>query len=81
MTRINVTPDNRVAVMAFLVCIGAGAGLTALLHYPAPLIVGAIAGVYLLFSIKVIPRGRKWHCCGWADTLGCAGQDCSSSCR
>jgi regulator of protease activity HflC (stomatin/prohibitin superfamily) len=59
MTRINVTPDNRVAVMAFLVCIGAGAGLTALLHHRAPLIVGAIAGVYLLLSIKVIPPWEK----------------------
>ncbi len=45
--------------MAFLVCIGAGAGLTALLHHQAPLIVGAIAGVYLLFSIKVIPPWEK----------------------
>jgi regulator of protease activity HflC (stomatin/prohibitin superfamily) len=59
MTRINVTPDNRVAVMAFLVCVGAGAGLTALLHHRAPLIVGAIAGVYLLFPIKVIPPWEK----------------------
>jgi regulator of protease activity HflC (stomatin/prohibitin superfamily) len=48
-----------VAVMAFLFCIGAGAGLTALLHHRAPLIVGAIAGVYLLFSIKVIPPWEK----------------------
>ena len=59
MIRINVTPDNRVAVMAFLVCIGAGGWLTALLHHRAPLIVGAIAGVYLLFSIKVIPPWEK----------------------
>jgi regulator of protease activity HflC (stomatin/prohibitin superfamily) len=59
MNRINVTPDNRVAVMAFIVCIGAGAGLTALLHHRAPLIVGAIAAVYLLFSMKVIPPWEK----------------------
>jgi regulator of protease activity HflC (stomatin/prohibitin superfamily) len=59
MLRTNVAPDNRVAVMAFIACIGAGAGFTALLHHQAPLIVGAIAGVYLLFSIKVIPPWEK----------------------
>jgi regulator of protease activity HflC (stomatin/prohibitin superfamily) len=59
MIRTNVAPDNRVAVMAFIACIGAGAGFTALLHHQAPLIVGAIAGVYLLFSIKVIPPWEK----------------------
>jgi regulator of protease activity HflC (stomatin/prohibitin superfamily) len=45
--------------MAFLVCIGAGAWITALLHHQSPLIVGAIAGIYLLFSIKVIPPWEK----------------------
>jgi regulator of protease activity HflC (stomatin/prohibitin superfamily) len=59
MLRTNVAPDNRVAVMAFIACIGAGAGFTALLHHQTPLIVGAIAGVYLLFSIKVIPPWEK----------------------
>jgi regulator of protease activity HflC (stomatin/prohibitin superfamily) len=59
MIRTNVAPDNRVAVMAFIACIGAGAGFTALLHHQTPLIVGAIAGVYLLFSIKVIPPWEK----------------------
>jgi regulator of protease activity HflC (stomatin/prohibitin superfamily) len=59
MIRTNVAPDNRVAVMAFIACIGAGAGFTALLHHQAPLIVGAIAGIYLLFSIKVIPPWEK----------------------
>jgi regulator of protease activity HflC (stomatin/prohibitin superfamily) len=57
--RIEVAPINRVAVMAFLLCVGAGAGLDATLHHSAPLIVGAIAGVYLLFSIKVIQPWEK----------------------
>jgi regulator of protease activity HflC (stomatin/prohibitin superfamily) len=59
MIRTNVAPDNRVAVMAFIACIGVGAGFTTLLHHQAPLIVGAVAGVYLLFSIKVIPPWEK----------------------
>jgi regulator of protease activity HflC (stomatin/prohibitin superfamily) len=45
--------------MAFIVCVGAGAGFTALLHHQAALMVGVIAGIYLLFSIKVIPPWEK----------------------
>lgn len=59
MIRINAAPDNRVAAMAFVLAIAAGAGLTALLHHRAPLIVGAAVGVYLLFAIKVIPPWEK----------------------
>jgi regulator of protease activity HflC (stomatin/prohibitin superfamily) len=40
-------------------CVGAGAGVDAILHHSAPLIVGAIGGVYLLFSIKVIQPWEK----------------------
>src|SRR3984885_9518349 len=59
MIRINAAPDNRVAAMAFFLSVAAGGLLAALLHSRAPLIVGAIAGVYLLFSIKVIPPWEK----------------------
>ncbi|MDQ1450219.1 MAG: hypothetical protein QOK38_85 [Acidobacteriaceae bacterium] len=59
MIRIEVAPINRVAVMAFLMCVGAGAGVDAILHHSAPLIVGAIGGVDLLFSIKVIQPWEK----------------------
>ena len=59
MVRINVAPDNRVAAMACILSIGAGAGLTALLHHRSPLIVGAILSIYLLFAIKVIPPWEK----------------------
>ena len=59
MVRIDVPPVNRVAVTAFVLCVAAGAGLTAMLHHPAPQIAGAIAGVYLLFAIKVVPPWEK----------------------
>ncbi|MFL6429746.1 MAG: slipin family protein [Acidobacteriaceae bacterium] len=45
--------------MAFILCIGAGFGLTAVLHHPAPVIVGAVVGAYLLFAIKVVPPWEK----------------------
>jgi hypothetical protein len=75
--RIEVAPINRVAVMAFLLCVGAGAGLDATLHHSAPLIVGAIAGVYLLFSIKVIQPWEKVALLRLGDTWVCAVLACS----
>ncbi|HEX6494250.1 MAG TPA: slipin family protein [Acidobacteriaceae bacterium] len=59
MIRTNFAPDNRVAAMAFILCIGAGCGLTAVLHHPAPAIAGAVVGAYLLFAIKVVPPWEK----------------------
>ena len=59
MTKIEVVPMNRVAVTAFVVCLGAGAILSALLHLQAPLIVGMLVGVYLLFAIKVVQQWEK----------------------
>ncbi len=59
MTKIEVIPMNRVAVTAFVVCLGAGAILSALLHLQAPLIVGMLVGVYLLFAIKVVQQWEK----------------------
>ncbi|HZD77347.1 MAG TPA: slipin family protein [Acidobacteriaceae bacterium] len=59
MVKIDVPPVNRVAVTAFVLCVAAGAGLTAMLHHHAQQIAGAIAGVYLLFAIKVMPPWEK----------------------
>src|ERR1700760_1153362 len=59
MMRIEVPPMNRVAVMAFILCIAAGAGRVAILHHRAPLILGGLASVCLLFAIKVIQPWEK----------------------
>src|ERR1700753_1288230 len=56
MMRIEVPPMNRVAVMALILCIEGGG---AILQHPAPLILGAVAGVYFLFAIKVIQPWEK----------------------
>jgi regulator of protease activity HflC (stomatin/prohibitin superfamily) len=47
-------PRNRVAVTAFVVCVGAGAIATLRLNQPWPAIAGALIGLYLLFAIKVV---------------------------
>ena len=54
MTSLQVVPRNRVAVTAFIVCVGAGAIASAMMDKPAPGIAGALIGLYLLFAIKVM---------------------------
>jgi regulator of protease activity HflC (stomatin/prohibitin superfamily) len=49
---------NGVAVMAFFLCILAGAIAGEAIKRPAPLIAGAVVGLYLLYAIKVV---RQWE--------------------
>jgi regulator of protease activity HflC (stomatin/prohibitin superfamily) len=56
--KIDFTQMNGVAVAALVVCLAAGALLSRTLHQPAPIIVGALVGLYLLFAIKVV---RQWE--------------------
>src|SRR5512147_115978 len=49
---------NPVAVTAFAICVAAGAGLSALLNSPLPVIALGLVGLYLLFAIKVV---RQWE--------------------
>ncbi|MGA9568277.1 MAG: slipin family protein [Candidatus Korobacteraceae bacterium] len=57
-TKVRMTQVNGVALAAFLICVAAGAGASALIRNPAALIAGALVGTYLLFAIKVI---RQWE--------------------
>jgi regulator of protease activity HflC (stomatin/prohibitin superfamily) len=59
MTKIEIAPINRVAVTAFVVCVAASALAALVLGHPWPLIPGALVGVYLLFSIKVVQQWEK----------------------
>jgi regulator of protease activity HflC (stomatin/prohibitin superfamily) len=56
--RIATQPPNPVAIAAFVICITAGGIGTSLSERPAFVIVGALAGLYLLFAIKVV---RQWE--------------------
>jgi regulator of protease activity HflC (stomatin/prohibitin superfamily) len=44
--------------MACVACVAAGALASAAIRHPAPLITGALVGMYLLFAIKVV---RQWE--------------------
>jgi regulator of protease activity HflC (stomatin/prohibitin superfamily) len=57
--RVEMVPLNRVAVTAFVICVGAGLAVSALVKNEAPLIVGGLLGVYLLFAIKVVQQWEK----------------------
>jgi regulator of protease activity HflC (stomatin/prohibitin superfamily) len=58
-SNIEFVPLNRVAITACIVSIGAGVGLALLLHNRAPIWVGSLIGVYLLFAIKVVQQWEK----------------------
>lgn len=57
--KAEMVPLNRVAVTAFVLCLGAGFYLSALIKSGIPLTVGAVIGVYLLFAIKVVQQWEK----------------------
>jgi len=59
MTKRESAPLNSVAITCFIACIAAGAVLTATLNNKAPIIVGALIGLYLLFAIKVVQQWEK----------------------
>jgi len=50
---------NSVAVALFIICLAAGAGLTAWMNQPAPLLAGALAGFYLLFAVKIADQWER----------------------
>jgi regulator of protease activity HflC (stomatin/prohibitin superfamily) len=57
--KIESVPLNRVAVTAFVLCVGVGAAMSALIHSPVPLTVCGVIGIYLLFAIKVVQQWEK----------------------
>lgn len=59
MPNFSLQKFNRVAVMAFVLCAAAGGIATALTNKQWPAIAGALIGVYLLFSIKVVQQWEK----------------------
>ncbi len=59
MPRVDIAPINRVAVAAFVVCVGAGALGSVAVKHPWPVIAGGLVGLYLLCAIKVVQQWEK----------------------
>ena len=50
---------SSIGVAVFMICMAAGFGPTVYYSHPAPLIAGAVVGLYFLFSIKVAEQWQK----------------------
>jgi len=59
MTKIGFVQINGVAVTAFVLSFVVGALLSRAIHHPAPIIVGALLGLYLLYAIKVVEQWER----------------------
>jgi hypothetical protein len=81
LSRVEFVPMNRVAVTAFVFCVGAGAIVSALINRPAPLIAGGIVGIYLLFAIKVAQQWEKVALMRLGKYVGLRARDGFMCCR
>jgi regulator of protease activity HflC (stomatin/prohibitin superfamily) len=59
MTKIEIGQISGVGRSLFVICILAGAIVTAAIHHPAGIFVGGVVGLYLMFSLKVVQQWEK----------------------
>ena len=69
---------SSVGVTLLIACAGAGVGAYALTGYGALAVAGLLAGLYLLFAIRVADQWEKVAVLRFGDTSGCAGPGCST---
>ncbi|MBZ5620677.1 MAG: slipin family protein [Acidobacteriia bacterium] len=50
---------SNVGVAVFVICLGAGAGMTALTGQPVAFVVGALVGLYFLFAIRMADQWER----------------------
>jgi len=59
MTKLEIGQISGVGRSLFVICMLAGAIVTAAIHHPAGIIAGAVLGIYLMFAIKVVQQWEK----------------------
>jgi regulator of protease activity HflC (stomatin/prohibitin superfamily) len=59
MTRTLAVDVSGPGITAFVLCTAAGFGVSQFVHSPVPLIAGIAAGIYLMFSIKVVQQWQR----------------------
>src|SRR5260370_13769932 len=59
MTKIEIGKISGIGRSLFVICLLAGAIVTAAIHHPAGIITGAVLGIYLMFAVKVVQQWEK----------------------
>jgi regulator of protease activity HflC (stomatin/prohibitin superfamily) len=59
MARIRMNNISGIARLLFAISLVIGLAVSELIHHPAPAVIGALVGVYLLFAIKVVQQWEK----------------------
>jgi regulator of protease activity HflC (stomatin/prohibitin superfamily) len=59
MARIRIHEVSGVARLLFAISLAAGLAVSQVIHHPAPAVIGALVGLYLLFAIKVVQQWEK----------------------
>jgi regulator of protease activity HflC (stomatin/prohibitin superfamily) len=59
MTKIEIGQISGIGRSLFVICLLAGAIVSAALHHPAGIIAGGVAGLYLMFALKVVQQWEK----------------------
>jgi regulator of protease activity HflC (stomatin/prohibitin superfamily) len=59
MTRTLTVDVSGPGITAFVLCTAAGFEVSRFVHSPAPLVAGIAAGIYLMFSIKVVQQWQR----------------------
>ena len=59
MTKIEIGQISGIGRSLFVICLSAGAIVTAATKHPAGIITGAVLGIYLMFAIKVVQQWEK----------------------
>jgi regulator of protease activity HflC (stomatin/prohibitin superfamily) len=59
MTKIEIGQISGIGKSLFVICLLAGAIVTAAIHHPAGIIAGGVLGLYLMFSLKVVQQWEK----------------------
>jgi regulator of protease activity HflC (stomatin/prohibitin superfamily) len=59
MTKIEIGQISGIGRLLFVICVLAGAIITAATHHPAGIVAGAALGIYLMFAIKVVQQWEK----------------------
>jgi len=82
MTKIEIGQISGIGRSMFVICLLAGAIVTAATHHPAGIVAGAALGLYLMFALKVVQQwGEGRGSAAGVATWACADRGFFTLCR